>query len=78
MSINFNGNMRFGLLMTRAFAKWRETRMSGYCDVCAAGERNFQWRRFPEIITLDLYYMVSMCKGRRESLVDNHIMGDVL
>ena len=27
---------------------------------------------------LSLYCMISMGKGRRESLVDNHIMGDVL
>ena len=26
---------------------------------------------------LSLHYMVSMCKGRRESLVDNHVMGNV-
>ena len=31
-----------------------------------------------ENITLSLHYKVSMCKGRRESLVDNHIMSDVL
>ena len=27
---------------------------------------------------LNLHYMVSMCKGRREPLVDNHIMGYIL
>ena len=40
-----------------------------------AGERNFQSE---ENLTLSLHDMVSMCKGRRESLVDNHIMGNVL
>ena len=40
---------------------------------------NFQSEgdRYKENITLSLHYMVSMCKGRRESLVDNHIMGNV-
>ena len=39
----------------------------------AAGERNFQSEgdRYKEIITLSLHYMVSICKDRRESLVDN-------
>ena len=46
----------------------------------AASKRNFQSEgdRFKEIITLRLHYMVSMCKGRRESLVDSIVMGDVL
>ena len=45
----------------------------------AVGERNFQSEgdSYKENITLSLRYMVSMCKGRRESLVDNHIMGNV-
>ena len=29
-------------------------------------------------ITLSLHYVVSVCKGRRESLVDDHTMCDVL
>ena len=39
-----------------------------------AGERNFrsEGERYKENITLSLRYVVSMCKGRRESLVDNH------
>ena len=43
------------------------------------GERNFQSEgdRYKENMTLSLHYTVSMCKGRRESLVDNHIMGNV-
>ena len=43
------------------------------------GEHNFQSEgdRYKENITLSLHYMVSMCKGRRKSLVDNHIMGNV-
>ena len=45
----------------------------------AVGERNFQSEgdRYKENITLSLHYMVSMCKGCRESLVDNHIMGNI-
>ena len=45
----------------------------------AAGESNFQSEgdRFKENITLSLHYMVSMCKGRHESLVHNHVMGTV-
>ena len=45
----------------------------------AVGERNFQSEgdRYKENITLILHYMVSMCKGRRESLIDDHIMGNV-
>ena len=41
----------------------------------AVGEHNFQSEddRYKENITLSLHYMVSICKGRRESLVDNHI-----
>ena len=44
-----------------------------------AGESNFQSEgdHYKENTTLSLHYMVSMCKGRRESLVDNHIMGNV-
>ena len=34
--------------------------------------------RCKENITLSLHCVMSMCKGRRESLVDNHVMGDVL
>ena len=46
----------------------------------AAREHNFQNEgdRYKENLTLSLHYMVSMYKGRRESLVDNHITGDVL
>ena len=33
--------------------------------------------RYKENIMVSLHYMVSSCKGRHESLVDNHIMGDV-
>ena len=45
----------------------------------AVGERNFQSEgdRYKENITLSLHYMVSMCKCRRESVVGNHIMGNV-
>ena len=57
--------------------EWDKTHMR---HMRAAGERNFQSEgdRYKENITLSLHYMVSMCKGHRESLVDNHIMGDVL
>ena len=43
----------------------------------AVGERNFQSEgdRYKENVTLSMHYM--MCKGRRESLVHNHIMGTV-
>ena len=36
------------------------------------GEHNFQSEgdRYKENITFSLHYMVSMCKGRRESLVN--------
>ena len=42
----------------------------------AADERNFQSEgdRYKENITLSLRYMMSMYKGRCESLIDNHIM----
>ena len=47
--------------------------------MCAASEYNFQSEgdRYKENITLSLHYMVLMCKGRRDSLVDNHIMDNV-
>ena len=40
----------------------------------AVGERNFQSEgdRYKENITLSLHYMVLMCKGRRESLVEGY------
>ena len=45
----------------------------------AVGERNFQSEgdRYKENIMLSLHYMVSMCKGRHEYLVNNHIMDNV-
>ena len=45
-----------------------------------AGERSFQSEGdlYKENLTLSLHDMVSTCKGRRESLVNNHIMGNVL
>ena len=45
----------------------------------AVGERNFQIEGdlYKENVTLSLHYMVSMFEGRRESLVDNHMMGNV-
>ena len=43
------------------------------------GERNFpsEGDLYKENIKLSFHYMVLMCKGRRESLVDNRIMGNV-
>ena len=46
----------------------------------SAGENNFQCEGdlSKEYIKLSLHYMVSIVKGCWESLIGNHIMGDVL
>ena len=58
--------------------KGRERAFNANICVRPVSEIFSEGDRCKENITLSLHYMVSMCKDRRDPLVDNHAMGDVL